>query len=117
MLVYALLAVLAGAALLGAAALKAGDPTGTAIAAETYGLSGRAARWIWLPLAVTEAALAAGTIAGSAAAAGAAAALLAAFALVLTTNAAAIAWEKPAVTIDHWMTALVAGPPAAAACA
>jgi hypothetical protein len=87
-LVYALLAALAGAALLGPAALKARDRTGTAIAAETYGLSGSTARWIWLPLAVIEATLAAGIIAGSAAAAGAATVLLAAFALA---QAAAIA--------------------------
>lgn len=81
MLVFALLAALAGAALLGAATLKAGDRTATAIAAETYGLRGGVARWIWLPLAALEATLAAGVIAGSLALTWAAAAVLAVFAL------------------------------------
>jgi len=81
-LISALLAALVGAALLGAAALKVADRTGTAVAAETYGLRGRAARWAWLPLAGLEAALAAGLLAGPPAAAWPAAAVLAVFAAV-----------------------------------
>ena len=78
--VYALLAALVGAALLGAAALKVSDPTATAVGAETFGLRGRAARLIWLPLAALEAALAAGVVAGPGAGAWAASAVLAGFA-------------------------------------
>jgi hypothetical protein len=81
-LISALLAALVGAALLGAAALKVADRTGTAVAAETYGLRGRAARWAWLPLAGLEATLAAGLLARPPAAAWAAAAVLAVFAAV-----------------------------------
>jgi hypothetical protein len=62
-LVYVLLAVLAGAALAAAAALKVADRTGTAVAAETFGLRGRTARWVWLPLAALEASLATALIA------------------------------------------------------
>lgn len=80
MLVYALLAALVGAALLGAAALKLADRTATAVAAETFGLRGRAARWVWLPLAALETLAAAGVIAGPRAAAWTAAAVLAGFA-------------------------------------
>ena len=80
MLVYALLAALVGAALLGAAALKLADRTATAVAAETFGLRGRAARWVWLPLAVLETLVAAGVIAGPRGAAWAAVAVLAGFA-------------------------------------
>jgi hypothetical protein len=87
-LVYALLAALVGAALLGAAALKVADRTGTAVAAETFGLRGRAARWVWLPLAGLEAALAAGLLAGPPAAAWPAAVVLGVFA---TAQAIAIA--------------------------
>ena len=81
---YALLAALVGAALLGAAALKVADRTATAVAAETFGLRGRAARWVWLPLAVLEAGLGAALLAApaTAAVAWAAAALLGTFALV-----------------------------------
>ncbi len=82
MLISALFAALVGAALLGAAALKVADRTGTAVAAETYGLRGRAARWAWLPLAGLEVALAAGLLAGPPAAAWGAAAVLAVFAAV-----------------------------------
>jgi hypothetical protein len=78
-LISALLAALVGAALLGAAALKVADRTGTAVAAETFGLRGRAARWAWLPLAGLEAALAAALLAGPPAVAWAAAAVLATF--------------------------------------
>ncbi|MEA2223072.1 MAG: Methylamine utilization protein MauE, partial [Solirubrobacteraceae bacterium] len=88
MLVSALLAALVGAALLGAAALKVADRTGTAVAAETFGLRGRAARWAWLPLAGLEAALAVALLGGSPAAAWAAAIVLGVFA---TAQAAAIA--------------------------
>jgi len=84
-LVSALLAALVGAALLGAAALKVADRTGTAVAAETFGLRGRAARWAWLPLAGLEAALAAGLLAGPPAAAWAAAIVLAVFAMAQAT--------------------------------
>ena len=88
MLVSALLAALVGAALLGAAALKVADRTGTAVAAETFGLRGRAARWAWLPLAGLEAALAVALLAGPPAAAWAAAIMLGVFA---TAQAVAIA--------------------------
>ena len=80
--VIALLAVLVGAALLGAAALKVADRTAPAVAAEAFGVRGRAGRWIWLPLAVLEAVLAVGVVAGPPAAAWAASAALAAFALL-----------------------------------
>ncbi|MBW3653718.1 MAG: twin-arginine translocation signal domain-containing protein, partial [Actinobacteria bacterium] len=88
MLVYVLLAALVGAALLGAATLKVADRTGTAVAAETFGLRGRPARWVWLPLAALEALLAAGLIGGARHAGWAAAGLLGAFAIA---QAAAIA--------------------------
>ena len=82
MLVYAPLAALVGAALLGAAALKLADRTGTAVAAETFGLRGRSARWIWLPLVALEAGLAAGLLAApTAAPAWVAGGVLAAFAI------------------------------------
>jgi len=81
MLVHIVLATLLGAVLLVSAGLKLADRTGTATAAATYGLTGRPARWIWLPLAVLEALLAGGLLAGSSAAAWAAAAMLAAFAV------------------------------------
>jgi hypothetical protein len=76
-----LLALLLGVVLLVSAALKAADRTSTAIAAATYGLHGRPARWAWLPLAGLEAGLAAGVLAGAAAAGWAAAGMLGAFAL------------------------------------
>ena len=79
--VIALLAVLVGAALLAAAALKLADRTAVAVAAETFGLRGRAARWAWLPLAALEAGLAAGVVAAAPAAAWAASGVLAAFAV------------------------------------
>ncbi len=87
---YALLVALVGAALLGAAALKVADRTATAVAAETFGLRGRAARWVWLPLALLEAGLAVSLLAApaTAAVAWAAAGVLATFAVV---QAAAIA--------------------------
>jgi hypothetical protein len=88
MLLDVLLAALLGAALLVAAGLKAGDRTGTAVAAETFGLHGSAARWAWLPLALLETLLAAGLLAGWRPGAVAAAAVLAAFA---AAQAAAIA--------------------------
>ncbi|MFP5363062.1 MAG: MauE/DoxX family redox-associated membrane protein [Thermoleophilia bacterium] len=82
MLLHALLAALVGAALLGAAALKIADRTAAAVAAESFGLRGRPARWIWLPLAALEAGLGASVIAApTAGPAWGAAGLLAAFAL------------------------------------
>ena len=54
--------------------LKLLDRTGTAVAAESFGLRGRAARSAWLALAALEAGLAAGVLAGATAAAWAAAA-------------------------------------------
>jgi hypothetical protein len=81
-LAYALLAAVAGAALLGAAALKVADRTATAVAAETFGLRGRAARWMWLPLAALETGLAVGLLAAPATgAAWGAAAVLGTFAI------------------------------------
>ena len=80
MLVQAILAALIGTVLLASAASKLLDRTGTAVAAESFGLRGRAARWIWLPLAALEAGLAAGVLAGATAAAWAAAATFVAFA-------------------------------------
>ncbi len=82
MLVSALLAALVSAALLGAAALKLADRTATAVAAETFGLRGSAARHAWLPLAALEALLALLAIFAAPAGAWAAAAVLAVFAAV-----------------------------------
>ena len=84
MLLHALLAALVGATLLAAAALKAADRTGTALAAATFGVGVRRARWVWLPLATLEAALAAALLAGVPAAAPSAAAVLAVFAAAQT---------------------------------
>nr|HVF79913.1 MauE/DoxX family redox-associated membrane protein [Solirubrobacteraceae bacterium] len=82
MLVFVLLAALVGAALAAAAALKIADRTGTAIAAETFGLRGPTARWVWLPLAALEASLATAFVAEpTGAPAWLAAGLLAAFAV------------------------------------
>ena len=80
LLVQAILAALMGTVLLASAASKLLDRTGTAVAAESFGLRGRAARWVWLPLAALEAGLAAGVLAGATAAAWAAAATFAGFA-------------------------------------
>jgi hypothetical protein len=84
----ALLAGLVGAALLLAAGLKAADRTSTAVAAGTFGIHGRAARWVWAPLAAIEAVLGAGLLLGNRAAAVCAASLLAVFAIA---QAAALA--------------------------
>jgi hypothetical protein len=81
MLLDVVLATLLGAVLLLSAGLKIADRTGTAIAAATYGLRGRLARSVWLPLAAIELALAGGLLAGSRGAAWAAAAVLGAFAV------------------------------------
>ena len=89
MLLQVVLAILLGAVLLVSAGLKLADRTGSAIAAATYGVTGRPARWIWLPLATLEALLAAGLLAGSTAAAWTAAAVLAAFAGAQATVVAA----------------------------
>jgi hypothetical protein len=80
LLVSAILAASLGATLLAAAASKLLDRTGTAVAAESFGLRGVAARAVWLPLAALEAGLAAGVLAGATAAMWAAAAVFAAFA-------------------------------------
>jgi hypothetical protein len=80
MLLDVLLAALLGAALLVAAGLKAIDRTSTAVAAGTFGLHGRAARWAWLPLVLLEALLAAALLAGWGPAAWATVAVLTAFA-------------------------------------
>jgi len=57
--------LLLDATLLAAAALKLTDPTGTALAAATFGLGGTAARHAWLARAVLEAGLAVGLLAGA----------------------------------------------------
>ena len=80
MLVQAILAALLGTVLLASAASKLLDRTGTAVAAESFGLRGRAARWVWLPLVAIEAGLAAGVLAGLTAAAWTAAAAFVTFA-------------------------------------
>ncbi len=84
-----LLATLLAVALLVAAGLKAVDRTATAVAAGTFGLQGRAARWIWLPLAGSEALLAVALLAGWGPAAWAAVAMLGAFAAAQATAIAA----------------------------
>jgi hypothetical protein len=89
MLLVVLLAALLGAALLVAAALKAGDRTSTAVAAGTFGLHGRAGRWVWLPLVLLEGLLAAGLLAGWRPAAWATAAVTAGFAVAQTGALAA----------------------------
>ena len=68
--------------LLGAAALKAADRTGSAVALTGYGIPGRLATPAWAALVAAEAALAAGIAAGLDAAAYAAGLLLAAFVAV-----------------------------------
>ena len=75
--------------LLGAAASKLLDPTGTAVAAGSFGLRGRAARSVGLPLAAIEAGLAVGVLAGAPAAVWSAAGLLAGFALAQAVAIAA----------------------------
>lgn len=74
-----LLVALLSATLLAAAALKVADRTGTTVAAETFGLRGQAARWIWLPLATLEAGLGVALLVGAHGAAWAVATLLAGF--------------------------------------
>jgi hypothetical protein len=71
--------------LLGAAALKAADRTGTTVALAAYGIPGRLATPAWGMLIAVEAALAAGIAAGMDAAAYAAGLVLAAFLLVQLT--------------------------------
>jgi len=77
--------LLVAAILLGAAALKAADRTGTTVALAAFGIPGRLAAPVWAVLIVVEAALAAGIAAGSATAAYAAALVLAGFLLVQVT--------------------------------
>ncbi|MDP1847189.1 MAG: MauE/DoxX family redox-associated membrane protein [Solirubrobacteraceae bacterium] len=81
MLLPTLLVALLSTTLLAAAALKAGDPTATAVAATTFGLRGAAARWAWLALALLEAGLAVALLAAAPWAPGATAAVLGVFAL------------------------------------
>ena len=69
-----------GTGFLLAAGLKVVDRAHVAVGAGTFGLNGRAAGWIWLPLAAVEALLAAGLLAGWGPAAWAATALLCVFA-------------------------------------
>lgn len=76
-----LLAALLGAALLAAAGLKVVDRTSSAVNAGTYGVTGRPARWIWLPLALLETLLAVAVLTGWGPGRWAAAAVLAVFAL------------------------------------
>jgi len=85
---HALLAAVVGVMFLTAAGFKLADRTATALAAGTFGLSGRPARWIWLPFAALEATLAAGVLFGPPQAALVAAAVLGLFMLA---QAAAIA--------------------------
>jgi hypothetical protein len=89
MLLELLLAALLGSALLVAAGLKAADRTSTAVAAGTFGLRGRAARWAWLPLAAGETLLAAALLAGSSTGAWATAGVLAGFAVAQAVAIAA----------------------------
>ena len=56
--------LLVAAILLGAAALKAADRTGTTVALAAFGIPGRLAAPVWAALIVVEAALAAGIAAG-----------------------------------------------------
>ena len=88
MIAHVLLAAVVGVTLLTAAGFELADRTATALAAGTFGLSGRPARWIWLPLAALEATLAAGVLFGPPQAALVAAAGLGLFMLA---QAAAIA--------------------------
>jgi hypothetical protein len=71
--------------LLGAAALKAADRTGTSVALAGYGIPGRLATPVWGMLIAVEAALAAGIAAGMEAAAYAAGIVLAGFLVVQVT--------------------------------
>jgi hypothetical protein len=89
MLLDALLAALLGMALLVAAGLKATDRTSTAMAAATFGLHGRAARAVWLPLAALETSLAVALLVGWGPGAWAAGAVLATFAAAQATALAA----------------------------
>ena len=88
MLLCALLVALLAATLIAAAASKLADRTATALAAETFGLRGPAARHAWLALGALEAGLAAGLLGGAPWAPGATAAVLAGFTIA---QAAAIA--------------------------
>ncbi len=74
--------LLVAAILLGAAALKAADRTGTTVALAAFGIPGRLAAPAWAGLIVVEAGLAAGIAAGSATAAYAAGLVLTGFLLV-----------------------------------
>ena len=75
------LAALLGAALLAAAGLKIVDRTSSAVNAGTYGVTGRPARWVWLPLALLETLLAVAVLTGWGPGTWAAAAVLAVFAV------------------------------------
>src|SRR6476660_1614891 len=84
-----LCSLVAGTALLAAAAMKLAEPAASRVALGTYGISGRIAAPAWTALVAAEVVLGAGVLAGSAVAALAAAALLASFALAQTTVLAA----------------------------
>ena len=89
MIAHALLASVVGVTLLTAAGFKLADRIATALAAGTFGLSGRPARRIWLPLAALEATLAAGVLFGPPQAALVAAAVLVLFMLAQAATIAA----------------------------
>jgi glutaredoxin len=72
--------LVAGTALLAAAAMKIAEPAASRVALGTYGIAGRLAVPAWAALVAAEAVLGAGLLAGSLPAADAAAALLALFA-------------------------------------
>ncbi|MCA1683237.1 MAG: hypothetical protein LC685_04535, partial [Actinobacteria bacterium] len=76
-----LLAALLGAAFLAAAGLKIVDRTSSAVNAGTYGVTGRPARWIWLPLALLDTLLAVAVLTAWGPGMWGAAAVLAVFAL------------------------------------
>src|SRR5688572_6343801 len=76
-----LASLVAGAALLAAAAMKLAEPAASRVALGTYGLSGRLAAPAWAALVAVELLLGAAVLAGFRAAALGAAGLLAAFAV------------------------------------
>src|SRR4051794_41469003 len=77
-----LASLVAGSALLAAAAMKVAEPAGSRVALATYGVAGRAAAPAWVALVAVELVLGGLVLAGWRPAATAAAALLAGFALV-----------------------------------
>ena len=77
-----LASLVAGSALLAAAAMKVAEPAGSRVALATYGVAGRVAAPVWSMLVAVELVLGGLVLAGWRPAAAAAAALLAGFALV-----------------------------------